>query len=59
LFVITDIAADAERSAAGVLDFKMTQIEFGLAPRQQADASALGGEPDRQPLSNTAPCAGH
>lgn len=53
LFVITDVGANAERGAARVFDFQVTQVELGFAARDQPDASAFSGESDGQAFANS------
>ena len=58
LFQIANVAPQAERVAAGLLDFQFRQIQFGLGAPQQADARARFRESQRQALTDASPGAG-
>ena len=58
LLQVADVGADAERVSAGLFDFELRQVEFGLTARQQPHARAGFGEPHRQTFPDAPPGAG-
>ena len=59
LLIVADIAADAQRRTAGVLDFEMAKVKLRFAARQESDTRTFCRETDRQPFSDSASGAGH
>ena len=52
LLEVGDIGADAQRVAAGVLDFQMRQVQFRLAAREQRHTIPGGGKSDGQSFAD-------
>src|SRR5262249_51865167 len=59
LLEIAHVGANAERVAAGLLDFQFGQVQFGLASREQSDSGAGLRKADREPLPDSPPGAGN
>ena len=59
LLEIADVGADAQGGSAGVLDFQVAQIQFGLTARDESDAGALGRESNRKSLADATSRAGN
>jgi hypothetical protein len=59
LLEIADVGADAESGSAGVLDFEVTEVEFGFASRDESYAGAVGREANGKALANAASRAGN
>ena len=53
LLIVAHVGADAQSVSTGMFDFELSQIQLGLAARQQPDARALRRKADRQPLPDS------
>jgi hypothetical protein len=50
LLKISDVGANSERCAAGVLDFKSGEVQFGLASGEQSNTRARACKSEGQPF---------
>jgi hypothetical protein len=59
LLEVADIGPDTQGGTTGMLDFEFSQVEFGLAPRQQTNPGARGRKSQSQALPNAPASSGN
>lgn len=53
MFRVPDVGSESKRHTAGVFDFQVRKVKFGLTPCQESYASAVTRESERKPLPDS------